>query len=279
MSRAHNGLVELEYRVDGQSDGIPVVLSTGFGDQLTFWPDALTAPLIASGYRLIRFDTRDAGLSSDAQGYGLDDMVGDLFAVADAAGAERFHLVGYSMGGQIALRAAMQAADRVRSLALLFTTSGAPGLSPPRPEAIAASMALGMRQDIDAAVAATVALIRETSGSRSPFDPGHAEQVARTSIARAYRPEGASRHIEALLRAPPIHDRLAEITCPALVIQASEDCFFGGDHGADLSARLGVPLLVVEGAGHELAPAIVQDIVEPVQTLFQDCETGYAQDR
>jgi pimeloyl-ACP methyl ester carboxylesterase len=279
MPRANNGPIELEYQIDGPPDAAAVVLSTGFGDQLTFWPEALTAPLIAGGYRLIRFDTRDAGLSSAAKDYGLDDMMSDLLAVADAAGADTFHVIGYSMGGQIALRAALHAPERVRSLALLFTTSGAPGLSPPQPGAIAASMALGQRLDPESAIAATTALIREISGSLCPFDPAAAEETARASIARAYRPEGASRHLAAMVSSPPIHDRLRAITCPALVIQASEDCFFGCDHGEDLSTRLGAPLLLIEGAGHDLAPSVARAFADPVRTLFYNCGAGHAQNR
>lgn len=78
-----------------------------------WWP-----PLIEQ-YRLVAFDMRGCGRSHIPTAdfaWSLDLLVDDLFAVADAAGVERFHLVGESMGGTIALAAALAKPQRIATL-------------------------------------------------------------------------------------------------------------------------------------------------------------------
>lgn len=254
MARALNGNVELEYRIDGPPAADLIVLSTGFGDQLTFWPRPLVDPLISAGFRVARFDTRDAGLSSDGGCYDLDDLALDLLNVIGAAGARRSHVIGYSMGGQIALRAVLLAPEKIASMALVFSTSGASQLSPPRTDALAASASVCERQPLQQAIASRLELIRATSGPAFPCDEQQSRRMVEEDLARAYRPEGAARHLQALLGSEPIHDRLGDVRAPALICQASDDCFFAVDHGEDLARRLGANLTIMQGAGHNLCP-------------------------
>ena len=94
-----------------------IVFHHGLGGSAATWAGWL--PVLAERYRIVRFDMRGHGRSVPAGGGGeftLDDLTGDLFAVADAAGCERFHAVGESMGGTIALQAAVQRPRRLRTL-------------------------------------------------------------------------------------------------------------------------------------------------------------------
>lgn len=268
MARLHRGSIELEYCVDGPAQGRPIVLSTGFGDQLTFWPDSLIDSLLGAGYRVVRFDTRDAGLSSDGASYDLNDLALDLLEVIGATGAQRAHVLGYSMGGQIALRAALASPESISALALVFTSSGAAHLSRPRTAALMASLAVSQRTAMDKALAARLELMRVTSGNGYPYDEAEARQTARADLDRAYRPEGTGRHMQALLTSAPIHERLGELRVPATVVQAGDDCFFGLDHGKDLAERLGAPLSVVDGAGHNLTQAVGRAVAERVLPFF-----------
>src|ERR1700726_4876840 len=109
MPRAHNGNVEIEYQSFGPSHNgdrpETVLLVNGLGSQMTRWPEAFCEKLVAKGYRAIRFDNRDAGLSTwPTQPYTLKDMANDAVAVLDAAGVKTAHVAGVSMGGMIVQR-------------------------------------------------------------------------------------------------------------------------------------------------------------------------------
>jgi pimeloyl-ACP methyl ester carboxylesterase len=119
----------------------------GLGMQLTGWPDELVQMLVSRGFRVLRFDNRDIGLSQyfDHLGvpnlpwagmrhalglpvhapYSLADMAGDALGVLDALGIAQAHVCGASMGGMIAQHLAAQHPQRVKSLTLMMTTSGA----------------------------------------------------------------------------------------------------------------------------------------------------------
>lgn len=151
-----NGL-ELEVEDSGadgtQAERPVVLLISGLGLQLTDWPPALVQGLQDAGFRVVRFDNRDAGLSThlDALGvpnllwvglqhrlglkprppYTLEDMARDALGVLDALGIARAHVVGMSMGGMIAQRVALLAPERVLSLTSIMSSSGARGLPGP----------------------------------------------------------------------------------------------------------------------------------------------------
>ena len=93
-----------------------VLFHHGLGACSACW-DGWTTALIGR-YRLVRFDMRGHGGSPVPPGFewSLDAMVDDVEAVADAAGAERFHIVGESTGGTIALAFAARRSERVRSV-------------------------------------------------------------------------------------------------------------------------------------------------------------------
>src|SRR5213079_3220984 len=104
--------------------------------QLTRWPEAFCERLVARGYRAIRFDNRDTGLSSwPTQAYTLADMADDAVAVLDAAGVRKAHIAGVSMGGMIVQRMALDHPDRVLSMTSIMSTTGAQDAFKSTPEA------------------------------------------------------------------------------------------------------------------------------------------------
>src|SRR6185295_20325848 len=153
MQISANGIA-LEIEDHGSPEGEPLLLIMGLGMQLLGWHEDFVAALVARGFRVIRFDNRDIGLSQgfDAAGvpnlaleslrfalglrvkspYTLGDMAADSVAVLDVLGIDKAHVCGASMGGMIAQRMAARYPERVKSLTLMMTTSGArrlPGAS------------------------------------------------------------------------------------------------------------------------------------------------------
>lgn len=99
--------------------GLPVVFNHGIGTNLDIWAEWV--PVIAARHSMIRFDMRGFGQSAIPQkdhDWSMDEMVKDLWDVADAAGAGKVHLVGESFGGTIALAAAVARPERVASVTI-----------------------------------------------------------------------------------------------------------------------------------------------------------------
>jgi pimeloyl-ACP methyl ester carboxylesterase len=97
--------------------GETVVLHHGVGASRELW--AAWLPALVDRYRVLRFDMRGHGASTWAEGapsLTLDTLTDDLFAMMDAAGVEQAHLVGESIGGTIALNAALRVPERVHTL-------------------------------------------------------------------------------------------------------------------------------------------------------------------
>jgi pimeloyl-ACP methyl ester carboxylesterase len=193
----------------GPADGVPVLLVMGLAMQLVAWPDELLAELRQRGFRPIRFDNRDIGLSQwfDALGvpsvawaalryglrlpvrapYSLADMAADTVGVLDALGLPRVHLCGASMGGMIAQHVAAAHPGRVKSLTLMMTTSGARSLPPPAP---AVRRALLQRPRADDPAGALALMQQLLTLIASPAYPPHPQALRRriaASIERAYR--------------------------------------------------------------------------------------------
>lgn len=98
------------------TSGAPILFNHGIGTDHGIWSDWL--PVLGPAHQLVRFDLRGFGQSMIPNGHrwSLDGLVDDYLAVAAAAGLTRFHAVGESIGGTIALAAALRAPDRILSV-------------------------------------------------------------------------------------------------------------------------------------------------------------------
>ena len=122
--------VEIAYRTFG-SGPTSVVLVHGWMVSGAAYDD-LVAAIGDDGLQLIVPDLRGSGRSASAEGtYTIEQYAKDVIAVADAAGAKKFGLVGHSMGGQIAQWIAATAPDRVIGAALLCPVPAAGMTLPP----------------------------------------------------------------------------------------------------------------------------------------------------
>ena len=136
VSKARNGDVEIAYECFGSPDGMPLLLIPGSGMQMVMWPPDLCTTLVERGFRVVRMDNRDSGLSTwlrqyddlprrrRPRAYSIRDMADDVIAIVDTLGASSAHLVGGSLGATIAQVAAIHHPERVASLTLLSATPG-----------------------------------------------------------------------------------------------------------------------------------------------------------
>ncbi|HEX7776195.1 MAG TPA: alpha/beta hydrolase, partial [Parvibaculum sp.] len=154
MPRVKANGIEVEYESFGDASHETILLIMGLGAQLTQWPIELCNELVTRGYRVIRFDNRDVGLSSRIERgsffnfpdsfasfmagapsfvpYTLGDMADDAIGLMDALGIGQAHIVGASMGGMIAQIIAAEYPERTYSLTSIMSSSGNPMLPHPK---------------------------------------------------------------------------------------------------------------------------------------------------
>jgi pimeloyl-ACP methyl ester carboxylesterase len=257
----------------GDRDGRPLLLVQGLGAQLTSIEDGFCRELAGRGFLVIRYDNRDAGLSTwfDEAGpvnlaaiwggdhaslaYTLEDMADDAAAVLDAAGAAAAHVAGISLGGMIAQLLATRYPDRVLSLASIMSTTGDRAVGRPTGEAARVLMS-SMPGERDAFVEQAVANARAVSaGTAFPFDADGVRRGAARNFDRANHPKGVGRQFAAILAAGDRTPALGDIRVPTLVVHGEEDQVIQVSGGEATAAAIpGARLLRVPGLGHELPP-------------------------
>jgi len=243
--------------------------------QLTGWPEELVALLIEQGFRVVRFDNRDAGLSEgfDHAGvpsipwnavrhmlrlpvrspYAIKDMAADAVGVLDALAIPRAHVVGASLGGMICQHLAAHWPDRVHSLSLIMTTSGSRRLPGPTLEARRVLLARPADSRPETLIAHAIRVFT-TIGSPA-FRPAPEDLRARVvaSVARASRPAGTARQLLAIAADGDRTPLLARIQAPTQVIHGVVDPLVPVANGRDLVRRIpGALGDFIDGMGHDL---------------------------
>lgn len=287
MQVSANG-ISLEVDDRGPPDGAPLVMIMGLGMQLVAWPDGLVDLLVERGFRVIRFDNRDIGLSQrfDHLGtpnllwesmklrfgmpvrapYTLADLAADAFGVLDALGIPRAHVVGASMGGMIAQRMALAAPQRVLTLTSIMSSSGARHL--PGPQARVLQVLLGRPKDHSepTVLAHYVRLFQAIGSPGYPSSEEELRQRIRASVRRGgYRPAGSARQLAAVASDTTRAEELRALRVPTLVLHGSDDPLVPLACGEDTARRIpGARLVAIPGMGHDLPPAVVERLLEPL---------------
>jgi pimeloyl-ACP methyl ester carboxylesterase len=285
-ARARANGIELCFDTFGDSNSPPLLLIMGLASQMIAWHDEFCALLAARGYRVIRFDNRDIGLSTslDSAGvpdiaaamaaalhgqpvevpYRLSDMGADAFGLLDALDIESAHVVGASMGGAIAQTMAIERPGRLRTLTSIMATSGAPGLPPPTPEAMAVLMKRPATtlEDYVTSYAQTWKVLRAGS---FPQDEALDRERAERLYARGLNPPGVARQLAAILASGSRKAALGAVRVPALVIHGDADPLVPLACGVDTAQSIpGARLVVVEGMGHALPIAHWRRIIDAI---------------
>jgi pimeloyl-ACP methyl ester carboxylesterase len=281
-----NGL-QIEVDIQGPEHGEPILLIMGLGMQLIGWPDELVQMLVQRGFRVIRHDNRDVGLSQgfDRLGvpnvmvevlrhrlrlgvrapYQIADMAADALGVLDALGIEHAHICGASMGGMIAQHIAAKHPRRVRSLTLIMTTSGARSLKQAHPKVLRVLMSRPQRPDLQAFMAHNANVLSVIGSPGYPPDPQRLQQRLMASFSRAYRPAGTARQLVAVAadgdRSPLLH----RIVAPTRVIHGEADPLVPVPAAHDLVQKIPDAVVdIVPGMGHDLPLPLLPRIVEGI---------------
>jgi len=278
-------VVDDSAKTDPAAVGKPaVLLIMGLGMQLIAWPPQMVQGLVDAGYRVVRFDNRDVGLSRHfnelgkpnivwasikfkmgfvpASPYSLKDMAADALGVLDALGIDKAHVVGVSMGGMIAQRVAIAAPQRVLSLTSIMSTSGARGLPQASPQVMKALISRPAGKSKEAVLNHSVRLFQAIGSPGFPTPEGELRQRVAASVERSFNPVGTLRQMLAIVSDITRAAQLSRITSPTLVIHGKQDPLVPYACGQDTARRIpGATLLTIEGMGHDLPPEPVAQIL------------------
>jgi pimeloyl-ACP methyl ester carboxylesterase len=224
-------------------EGEPILLIMGLGYTLDMWHR--TAPLLSRHYRTILFDNRGVGRSDCPPGpYSISDMAADAEAVVDAAGCDRVHVFGVSMGGMIAQEFALAHPDRVKSLILGCTAAGGPEAVRAEPEVTAALAARAAMapEEVDEAL---VAFIYDESTPRERIDEDL--EIRRRTFPK---PESFLAQVAGIM-AFESYSRLSGLDVPTLVIHGANDRLVPPGNGELIAKRIpGARLVLLKNASH-----------------------------
>jgi len=285
---AQSNGIELTYDTFGDADAPPIVLIMGLAARMIAWDDDFCTELAVRGHRVIRFDNRDIGLSTrldhlgvpnvlallqqQMQGkpvsapYTLSDMAADVIGLLDALDIESAHIVGASMGGAIAQTLAIEHPQRLRSMTTIMSTSGAPGLPPPKPEALQLLLTPTPTEQA-AYYQRYLQTWKVLRGPGFPLDEARDLERAAQTYVRGLNPAGVARQLAAILASGSRGEALRAVRVPTLVIHGDADPLVPVECGIDVAQRVpGAKRLIIEGMGHALPipmwPCIVDAIAE-----------------
>lgn len=282
--------VALAYDSFGNENDEAVLLIAGLGTQMLRWTAPFCEQLAARGFRVIRFDNRDAGCSTHFSHYPtldfealatallsgqrpdipytLDDMSNDAIGLLDAISIDRAHFVGRSMGGMIAQIAASEYPKRVLSLTSIMSSSGNPALPPASQEVMGmmTQPAPNPFEDEAGFLAHSLSFAKRIAGAGYPFEEDAYRALLLEEVQRAYDPGSVGRQIAAIAVSGDRRPRLAAIKAPALVIHGMDDPLFVPACGEDTASSIpGAELMLVDSMGHDLPRQLYQAVINGIE--------------
>ncbi|MDQ8934646.1 alpha/beta fold hydrolase [Acinetobacter rudis] len=282
--------VQLHVEIGGKAEDPAIVLIMGLGAQLLFWPNFFCKLLIDRGFRVIRFDNRDIGLSTKishshkprirlqqmgrfALGlknhgapYNLHDMANDVVLLIDRLNLERPHLIGASMGGMIAQIVAAQHPDKISKLGILFSSNNQTMLPPPFPKQLASLLAKPKSRDENVIINHSLKVF-QTIGSPGYIHQIDTLQTSRKLYQRSYYPTGVLQQFLAILCTGSLLHLDKKISTATLVVHGSRDRLLPPSHGKAIAKAIsGAKFTLIEGMGHDIPPHFIPKL----SSLFAD---------
>ena len=260
----------------------------GLGTQLIAWPMDFCRRLAAAGYRVIRYDNRDVGLSTkfeaggvpDARAailrrllrlpieapYRLEAMAQDAVGLLDALKIDRAHVVGASLGGMIGQLLASRHAARVATLTTIMSSPGAP---PPWDSTPAARKVLMARAPENATPEELIRMRMHTyrviAGPGQSFPESTLHEMAKLSVERSADSQGSLRQMLAALATGSLKADLHRIRVPTLIIHGKNDPLIPPRRSEQLRRGIaGSKLMILDGMGHNLPQSLIPQIAAAI---------------
>ena len=235
--------------------GPPVVLITGLGLSAGAW--WRTVPVLAHGLAVVTYDNRGVGCSRALlHAYSTGAMADDAVSVMDAAGIDRAHVYGISLGGMVAQQVALRHPERIRSLVLGATHAGGPRARPPEPEVLAFLRRRLWMEHEEAAWGSVEFNYSERCRVEHPqrIAEDIEQRLTHRFAPQAYRAQmwAASMH--------DCYDELDRIEAPTLVVHGAEDRMIPVENGRMIAARIRTARLIELPATGHLYPTEVPGI-------------------
>lgn len=278
--------IELHYVDMGPESGEPLLLVMGLACQLTVWPQILLDQLVDAGYRIIIFDNRDIGLSTEinarleasppvaflrfkmgfrvAAPYSLLDMVNDAKGLLDGLGIESAHVVGVSMGGMITQLFCATYPEVVRSATIIMSSDNHPKNPAPDIRVLWKMNGGGVKgHHLEAAIARGMAFWQAVQSPGFPTDFDLVKTRLEDNYRRSYRPAGILRQMRAIMATGDIGRFHEKIKQPVQIIHGDADPLVKLQCGERLAKGIAHSHLeVIKGMGHDLPAQLMPDFAE-----------------
>ena len=279
---ARIGEIDLVWEQFGSDADPAVLLIMGLGAQMLLWPDAFCENLVNQGYRVIRFDNRDIGLSGkikirsqkqnflvamarfqmglrNPSPYTLYDMAVDAVGLMTHLKIDKVHIVGASMGGMIAQIIAAKYPERVRTLNILFSSNNQAFLPPPHPGALIPLIkGPGAKAPREILLDHSVKVFSRIGSPGYPTPPDEIRRFASQLMDRSFHPAGVKRHFLAVMGTGSLRHLARQIKAPTLVVHGKEDRLVRPACGKAIANSItGARLELVDGMGHDIPKELV----------------------
>lgn len=287
MTQVEANGISIEYEDHGGPTNPAILLIMGFGAQLTLWPDEFVEALAGRGFRVIRYDNRDIGLSHKFDGvkapglikmmllgklgfmpkvpYTLGDMADDGVGLLDALGIDRAHVVGASMGGMIAQHVAARHAGRCLSMTSIMSTTGNPRLPRARDAAMKALLTRPETADEDVLVEHGMMLARAIGSPGYPADEAQLRKRVTVNVRRSVYLEGPTRHLSAIVADGDRRAMLKDVSVPTLVLHGEDDPLVPVEGGRDTAENIpGAAIRTIPGWGHDLPVELIDELADAI---------------
>ncbi|WP_315831942.1 alpha/beta hydrolase [Bradyrhizobium prioriisuperbiae] len=281
--------IDIEYEDVGSADQEVVLLIMGMGAQLTMWPVEMCEELTRRGYRVVRFDNRNAGLSTKFANFGLpdheavaeakrsgaplpipyslSDMAADAVGLLDALSVPMAHIVGASMGGMIAQLVATDYPERTLSLTVIMSTAANPDIPLIGPKA----MAIFTPPPADDAASVIEHAAMTTMLRGSPAYPTAIDAIraaARADYERDYNPDGVARQMAAVAVSLDRRAKLRTVKRPTIVVHGTDDPILPIEAARDIATSVpDAELRIIDGMGHDFSVGLVPIFVDAIASV------------
>ena len=244
MPKETVGNIKMNYKVKG--NGEPIVLITGLGGDTSFWKGMV--PLLSDHFKVITFDNRGSGHTEySGEQFDIRTLADDVVLLMDHLSIPKAHVLGWSMGGNIAQEIALNHADRVASLTLVSTYMRRPSRSSYIMNAMVGSVQSG--GDLIYLFTIMQSLCMTEEAFRIMEEKG---------ICTPWRLNSSLDQFVHQLAAVDEFDsrrRVNGIRVPTRVIHGKADIMVPPRMGEELAAEIdGADVVLIDGCGHSMPP-------------------------